>query len=70
MTIIATFVAVLGVVLVMVAMAAGIIETLIIAGKIDRRYGGTAALAFTIVAIAVLLTAMMLLLQLPTTLQI
>lgn len=70
MAIIVVFMVVLGVVLVMAAMAAGTIETLIIAGKIDQRYGGTAALAFTIVAMTVLLTIMVLLLQLPMILQI
>ena len=70
MSILVMFVAMLWVVLVAAAMAAGTIETLIIAGKIDQRYGGTAAVVFTIVAMAVLLTTTVLLLKLPTILQI
>ena len=70
MTIFVIFVAMLWVVLVAAVMAAGTIETLIIAGKIDQRYGGTAAVVFTIVAMAVLLTTAVLLLNLPMIFQI
>lgn len=70
MTILVTFVTMLGMVLVMAAIAAGAVETIIIAGKIDQRYGGAAAVVFTIVAMAVLLTTTVLLLKLPTILQI
>lgn len=52
------------------AIAAGAVETIIIAGKIDQRYGGAAAVVFKIVAMAVLLTTTVLLLKLPTILKI
>lgn len=70
MIIIVTFVVMLGVVLAIAAIAFGAIETFIIAGKIDQCYGSTAAVVFTIVATTVRLTAIVLLLQLPTILQI
>lgn len=70
MTILVTFVTMLGMVLVMAAIAAGAVETIIIVGKIDQRYGGAAAVVFTIVAMAALLTMIVLLLKLPTILQI
>lgn len=70
MSILVMFVAMLGVVLVIAVIAAAFVGTFCAAEKVRGCYGESAMLVFVIVALAAILTMTVLLLKLPTILQI